>query len=252
MQISVVIITLNASQTLESCLQSCQQFTEIIVLDSGSTDNTINIAKQYGAKVHQHNWLGFGRQKQLAVSLASNDWVLCLDADEWLSQSLQDELKTLDNPTQANTVFALPRCNRFMGKFLRHGEGYPDWCIRLFNKKQARWSNDSVHEIVEHSGKVIKLKHKLMHESGEKISHYLEKQNRYTDLQAEILFKKGKKVSSYSAISSAVFRFIKFYLIKRGFLDGLPGLIHILIGCGNSLFKYIKLMELQRLNKEKK
>ena len=91
-----------------------------------------------------------------------------------------------------------------------------------------------------------------MHESGEKISHYLEKQNRYTDLQAEILFKKGKKVSGYSAISSAVFRFVKFYLIKRGFLDGLPGLIHILIGCGNSLFKYIKLMELQRLNKEKK
>jgi glycosyltransferase involved in cell wall biosynthesis len=193
--------------------------------------------------------LGFGPQKQLAVSNARNDWVLCLDADEWLSEKLHQQISALaDNPPFAGYRFA--RCNKFMGRFLRYGEGYPDMSLRLFDRRRAGWSDDLVHEYVKIDSQVGTLAGDLMHESGEDIGRYLAKQNHYTDLQADSLFQRGKKVGAAKLVLSPVLRFLKFYLLRQGFRDGIPGLVHIAIGCGNSFIKYAKLIERHRLEKK--
>ncbi len=247
MQFSVVLITLNAASTLPQCLQSCAGLTDdIVVIDSGSRDNTIEIAQYHHARVIHQDWLGFGKQKQFAVDQAKYDWVLCLDADEWLSTELAEHLQRLDNNSPDIHAWKMPRCNKFMGRFLRHGEGYPDWSLRLFHRKQAKWSDDSVHETVIYQGLVGKLDGDLMHESGEVLSDYLRKQNHYTDLQAENLFSHGKKITLAKMVFSPLIRFIKFYLIRQGWRDGIPGFVHISIGCMNSLLKYAKLYERQR------
>lgn len=244
-RLSVVIITLNAAEQLENCLSRCGFADEIVVVDSGSTDATLEIASRYGARALHQDWLGFGPQKQFAVSQARNDWVLCLDADEWPSEPLVAEIQqVLRAPQQA--AYRFPRCNKFMGRFLRHGEGYPDLSLRLFDRRQAHWSDDLVHEQVVATGAVGRLAGDLMHESGEKISHYLAKQNRYTDLQAQLLWERNKRVGWGKLAVSPLIRFLKFYLVRQGFRDGLPGLVHIAIGCFNSFIKYAKLIELHR------
>lgn len=253
-KLSVTIITLNAATQLADCLASVQFADEIIVVDSGSTDATIAIATQYGAKVMHQEWLGFGRQKQFAVSQASHDWVLCLDADErvtpQLAQSLQAVLHAATQSQPTAFAFRFPRCNRFLGRYLRHGEGYPDWSLRFFHRHYARWSEDAVHEKVVFSSNsnqaIGELQGDLLHDSAETISSYLTKQNRYTSLAAEMAFQAGKRSSATQICLSPILRFIKFYLIRQGWRDGIPGLIHILIGCFNSLSKYAKLYELQQ------
>ena len=226
---------------------------EIVVVDSGSTDGTQALAERYGARVIQQDWLGFGRQKQFAVAAAQHDWVLCLDADERVSPELQ---ASLENALQSPSIlgpavvsmvaaFRFPRRNRFLGRYLKHGEGYPDWSLRLFDRRQARWSDDAVHEKVETSGPIGKLSGDLLHDSAESLASYLTKQNRYTTLAAEMALAAGKRANFARIAFSPLFRFIKFYIIRQGYLDGLPGLIHIAIGCFNSLLKYSKMLERQ-------
>lgn len=243
---SVVLITKNAATHLETCLRSCTEVAEIIVVDCGSNDQTIEIAEKFGARVILQAWLGFGPQKQFAVDQASHDWVLCLDADEWLSIELLNNIKHILSYPQF-TAYRFARCNKFMGRFLRHGEGYPDLSLRLFDRRHAHWSDDLVHEYVVAEGEVGRLDGDLMHESGEDIARYLEKQNRYTSLQAEMLHARGKRVSVGKMLLSPVLRFVKFYFFRQGFRDGLAGLVHIAIGCMNSFIKYAKLRELYRL-----
>ena len=145
--LSVVIIALNAASQIEACLKSAAFADEIVVVDSGSRDDTREIALKYGARVLHQDWLGFGRQKQFAVEQASHDWVLCLDADERVSDPLRASIvETLQAPRFR--AYRMPRCNRFMGRWLRHGEGYPDWSLRLFDRRVANWSEDEVHEKV--------------------------------------------------------------------------------------------------------
>ncbi|MDF0604731.1 glycosyltransferase family 2 protein [Neisseriaceae bacterium TC5R-5] len=246
--LSAVIITKNAENHLEKCLSSLQLVDEIVIVDSGSTDQTLLIANNYGARVIHQEWLGFGLQKQFAVKQAQYDWVLCLDSDEWLSDNLAIEIKQLMLNPQSY-AYSFPRCNRFMGRFLKHGEGYPDRSLRLFNRCYAQWSDDQVHEYVMTKTTVDKLQSDLMHESGENIERYLAKQNHYTSLQAQTLFARGKLVGKTKLILSPLLRFIKFYFIRLGCLDGLPGLVHISIGCFNSYIKYAKLIEAHRLRK---
>jgi hypothetical protein len=131
-----------------------------------------------------------------------------------------------------------------MGRPLRHGEGYPDWCLRLFNRRKARWSSDVVHEKVLFDGETGKLGGDLNHFSEESLAQYLDKQNRYTTLQAEGMYARGKNASLVKLTLSPLVRFVKFYLFRLGFLDGVPGLVHIAIGCFNSFSKYAKLREL--------
>lgn len=243
--LSIAIITLNATSQLADCLESVRFAEEIVVVDSGSSDGTRALAERYGARVIDQAWLGFGPQKQFAVDACTHDWVLCLDADERVSPALRASLENaLKNPSTASFRFA--RCNRFLGRYLKHGEGYPDWSLRLFDRRQARWSDDAVHEKVIAAGPVGTLTGDLLHDSAESLASYLTKQNRYTTLAAEMALAAGKKASFGRLALSPLVRFIKFYFIRQGFRDGLPGLVHIAIGCFNSFIKYAKMREHQQ------
>ncbi len=242
--LTLVVITRDAGERLADCLNSVRFASQTIVVDSGSADNTAEIARRCGAQVIEQAWLGFGPQKNFAVAQAATDWVLCLDADEFLSPELAKSiLATL--PRAEFSAYEMARRNRFLGKWLAHGEGYPDWNLRLFDRRRARWSDDAVHEHVLAAGKVGRLGGDLMHTSGESLGDYLTKQNRYTTLQAESLFARGERSSAARMIVSPIVRFLRFYFFRWGFLDGVAGLVHILIGCFNSFSKYAKLRALE-------
>lgn len=245
-RLSVVIITLDAAAPLTGCLASVAFADEIVILDSGSKDDTCAIAARAGARFVQGDWPGFGVQKQRAVALATHDWVLCLDADERVSAPLQAAIRAALAGAPAHMAWRMARANRFMGRLLRHGEGYPDWSLRLFHRAHARWSDDPVHEKVLTETTVGTLAGDLLHESAESLETYLAKQNRYTTLQAQALAARGERAGWGRIAASPLVRFVKFYVLKRGFLDGLPGLVHIAIGCFNSHIKYAKLREMNR------
>lgn len=240
--VSAVVITLNEERLLDKCLASVAFCDEIVVVDSGSTDRTLEIAERHGARVIHQDWLGYGPQKQFAVEQASHDWVLCIDADEWVSDELRQSIESFLAAPKA-VAARFPRCNRFLGRWLRHGEGYPDWSLRLFDRRRGRWSSDAVHEKVVTEGAIARLKGDLMHESQDTLYEYLEKQNRYTSLQAEAMYREGKEAGPGKLLLSPLVRFVRFYFLRGGFLDGMPGLVHVLIGCMNSATKYMKLME---------
>ena len=242
--LSAVLITLNAAAQLEACLESLSFCDEILIVDSGSTDGSVELAQRHGARVIPSAWRGYGAQKQFAVEQASHDWVLCIDADERVSERLREAIASaLAAP--GFLAYRFPRRNRFLGRYLRHGEGYPDWSLRLFHRRHARWSDDAVHEKVLTGVAVGELAGDLLHDSAESLEAYLAKQNRYTTLAAEAALARGERGSVVKLLLSPPLRFIKFYFLRRGFLDGLPGLVHILIGCGNSFAKYAKMLAFQ-------
>ena len=244
--LSVTIITKNEAPRIADCLASVAPLAdEIVVLDSGSTDGTPEICAAHGARVIDAGWLGFGPQKDLAVRSARNDWVLCLDADERVSAELARSIREAlsASPQSAFSAYRCARSNRFLGRYLRHGEGYPDWSLRLFDRRVAHWSADAVHEKVVCSAPVGTLAGDLLHDSAETLESYLAKQNRYTSLQAAQYT--GKPVGAARLLVSPLVRFVKFYGVRGGFRDGVPGLVHIAIGCFNSFMKYAKIRERQ-------
>jgi glycosyltransferase involved in cell wall biosynthesis len=245
MPLSAVIITHNAGARLERCLESAAFADEMLVVDSGSSDQTRAIALAHGARVMHQEWLGFGPQKQFAVRAAAHDWVLCLDADEEVTEGLRTSIMREVGAPRARACL-LARRNRFLGRWLAHGEGYPDWTLRLFDRRHAQWSDDSVHERVLAGEPAVRLAGELLHDSAESLERYLDKQNRYTSLQATKLHEAGSRAGPLVLIASPIARFVKFYLLRLGFLDGMPGLIHISIGCMNSFNKYAKLIALNR------
>jgi glycosyltransferase involved in cell wall biosynthesis len=244
-ELSLVVITRDAGAQLAACLDSARFAAEMLVVDSGSQDDTVEIARARGARVIVQQWLGFGPQRRYAVREAAHDWVLCIDADEQLSPELAIAINAaLREPMHA--AFRMARRNRFFGRWLRHGEGYPDWTVRLFDRRHAHWSDDAVHEHVLADGPVGRLDGDLLHASAESLDAYLAKQNRYTTLQAEAMHARGEHFSWLRLIGSPLVRFVRFYLLRAGFLDGAAGLVHIAIGCFASFCKYAKLRSLER------
>ncbi|MBI5923094.1 MAG: glycosyltransferase family 2 protein [Betaproteobacteria bacterium] len=242
--LSAVIITRNAASSLPDCLKALAFCDEILVVDSGSTDQTVALAVEHGAKIVHQDWLGFGAQKQFAATQAAHDWVLCVDADERVSETLKESiLRALAQPHCL--AYRFPRRNRFLGRYLHHGEGYPDWSLRLFDRRHARWSTDTVHEKVLTQTQIGSLNGDLLHDSAESLSTYLDKQNRYTTLAAQQAHAAGERSHVGHLVLSPLLRFLKLYFLRLGFLDGVPGLAHILIGCGNSFVKHAKIIELQ-------
>lgn len=248
---SLVVITRDAGAQLADCLQSVNFAAEKIVVDSGSRDDTVEIATRCGARVVEQAWLGFGAQKNFAVALAHHDWVLCLDADERVSPELAQSIRAVlatAPQAPAHAAYMMPRCNRFLGRWLRHGEGYPDWNTRLFDRRRAKWSDDAIHENVNLNaeGSVGRLRGDLLHSSAESLDAYLAKQNHYTTLQAEAMHARGERASLVRMLAAPVTRFIRFYFLRGGCFDGVAGLVHIAVGCSNSFFKYAKLRALEQ------
>ena len=245
---TATIIACNESENISHCIESVGFFDEILVIDSGSTDNTVAVAEKAGARVIHNPWSGFSRQKQFGFNEAAHDWVFSIDADERVTPRLKQSLLELfAGPSRSPQYngYLINRCNHFMGQALRHGEGYPDWLLRFSNRTQARWSGDPVHEKIQLSGEKGRLVGDLDHYTEDCIGSYLDKQNKYTTLQARNLFEQGKRASGWKLFASPLVRFIKFYFLRLGFLDGVPGFVHISIGCANSFCKYAKLHELQ-------
>jgi glycosyltransferase involved in cell wall biosynthesis len=244
--LSAVLITRDAAGVLTDCLSSLRFTDEILIVDGGSSDGTVELATSAGARVITHPWSGFGPQKRFAVDAASHDWVLCVDADERVPERLAEAIRIiLIEPQFAG--YLMPRKNYFLGRYLSHGEGYPDWSLRLFDRRAAQWSADLVHEKVQTTAPTGRITSggALLHHSADSLAVYLDKQNRYTTLQAEGMHERGERASNARMLLAPLVRFLKFYVMRAGFLDGIPGLVHIAIGCHNSFMKYAKLRELQ-------
>ena len=245
--LSLVVITRDAAADLSACLASAPFAAEALVVDSGSADHTVAVARDAGARVLVEPWRGFGPQKQFAVAAARHDWVLCLDADERVTPALDAAIRAAfaAGPPTTVAAFALARRNRFLGRWLAHGEGYPDWTVRLFDRRRARWSDDPVHERVHVAGALARLSGDLLHSSAESIEAYVEKQNRYTSIQAAAMHARGEVASTAQLVLSPLVRFVRFYVFRLGFLDGAAGFAHIAIGAFASFLKYAKLRALR-------
>jgi glycosyltransferase involved in cell wall biosynthesis len=243
--LSLCIITRDAARELPGCLESARFAADIVVVDSASRDDTVEVAQRFGARVIEHPFEGFGVQKQFAVAAAQYEWVLCLDADERVTPELAEQIAlvfTRDNP--GASAFAVARRNRFLGRWLNHGEGYPDWNVRLFDRRWAHWSDDVVHERVIVDGHAARIGGDLLHASAESLSDYIGKQNRYTTLQAAALHRQGRTAGFAQIALAPVARFLRLYFFRLGFLDGAAGFAHIAVGCFGSFLKYAKLRAL--------
>jgi glycosyltransferase involved in cell wall biosynthesis len=246
--LSVAVIALDAETQIGELIASVAFADEVLVVDSGSRDATVQLAGTLGARVVHKEWMGYGRQKQFAVQSAKHDWVLCLDVDERVTPRLAQAIGAA-LAGERYRAWRMARRNRFLGTWLAHGEGYPDWSLRLFHRAHASWSNDDVHEAVLTTAEVGRLEGDLLHDSAEDVATYMAKQNRYTTLHAQALYRQGVRAGYATLFVNPLVRFVKFYVLKRGFLDGGPGFAHVVIGCNNTFHKYLKLIELQKAGK---
>jgi glycosyltransferase involved in cell wall biosynthesis len=243
--LSLVVITRDAAHELADCLESAAFVAEVVVVDSGSRDDTAALAASAGARVIEHAWEGFGPQKNFAVGEAAHDWVLCLDADERVTPELATAIRALFAAGIPEAkAYAVARRNRFLGRWLAHGEGYPDWNVRLFDRRHARWSADPVHEKVIADHPPVRMRGDLLHASAESIDAYIAKQNRYTTVQAQAMHARGERAGAAQMMLSPIARFLRFYVLRLGFLDGVAGFAHIAIGAFASFLKYAKLRSL--------
>ncbi len=245
--LTLLVITGNAGATLARCLGSGKFADEIVVLDSGSTDDTVAIAKAAGARVSiTPDFPGYAAQKQRALELARTEWIISLDADEWIEPPLAEEiLATVANPG-SNNGFNIPRWSTFCGQWLRHGDWGSDSVLRLYRREGARYSGDQVHERIMVPGPIGWLKQPLMHEAIAVLDQALVKMNRYSTLAADERFKQGKTASLGGAFLHGFWTFFRSFVLRRGFLDGAPGFYQALTAGEGSFYRYAKLRELSR------
>lgn len=243
--ISVIIITLNEAQNIRACLDSVAWADEIIVVDSGSTDATLEICKEFNVKVLvNREWQGYGYQKNLALQQASGDWVLSLDADERVSAELHKAIVEAVKTTDAD-AYALPRQAYFLGTAMRHGGWWPDYVVRLFRREVGQFSNVLVHESVQVRGKVNKLSEPLIHYSYVSLEQLLDKINSYSTAGARQAQDK-KRGGLGKALGRGAWAFFRAYCLRAGFLDGQAGLIAAISKAEATYYRYLKLGYLQR------
>ncbi len=251
-KISACIITLNEEDNIRTCLISLDFADEIILLDSGSTDNTLKIAEEFPkVKVFFRKFDNYINQKNFCIEQASYDWILSLDADEEVSEKLKLEIQNL-NFSETVDGFFIPRLTFYLGKWIYHSGWYPNYQLRFFKKTKGKFSGILVHETVQISGQVFNLKNPLHHYSYKNISDHLKFIDRYSDLCADEKFKKGKKSGVFLAIVKSAWKFFFMYFVKFGFLDGKVGLIISILGSYYNFLKYIKIYELGLNQKVKK
>jgi len=239
--LSAIVITRNEEANIADCLASLAFARERIVVDSGSTDATVAIAQSCGARVvAMHDWQGFGVQKNRALDLASEDWVISIDADERVTPALRDEiLAALASP--AADAYSMPRLSSYCGQPIRHSGWYPDRVTRLFRRGAARFSDDVVHERLVTRGPVGQLRNDLLHDSYTSLESVLDKMNRYSTAGAARMRSNGRRASLTSAVLHGVWAFVRTYVLQRGFLDGRMGFVLAVSNAEGTYYRYAKL-----------
>lgn len=243
MRVSAIIITKNAGATLGRCLESLAWTAEIVVVDSGSTDDTVSIARALGAQVHATpDWPGYGPQKNRALEHASGDWVLSIDADEWVTDAARAEIERTIGAADAAPAYALPRRSSFCGRYMKHSGWWPDYVVRLFRRGAARFSDDLAHERLVVDGRVGKLKAPLMHEAIVDLDQMLGKMNGYSTASALMLSRRGKRATLAGALLHGWWAFMRTYFLRLGLLDGREGFLLAVANAEGSYYRYVKLM----------
>lgn len=242
--LGVAIITKNAAAHLDSCLAAVSWADHIVVLDSGSTDTTLDIARAYGAEIHvSADWPGFGPQKNRCMALLNTDWILALDADEVLTPVLAEEIRSVISSAQSD-VYALPRLSNYCGRWMRHSGWYPDFVPRLFQRGCARYSDDLVHERLIFSGDALRLKGEILHYSFDDLDQVLLKVNSYSAAGARQRQQRGQHASLGKAVWHGLLAFFRSYVLRKGFLDGREGFILAVSNAEGTYYRYLKLMYL--------
>ena len=240
MKISATIITLNEERKIARAIESLRCCDEILILDSGSIDRTVELAANLGARIIEAGWRGYAGQKNAAAEQASHDWILSLDADEALSEALEAEILSLKKAGPRFDAYTMPRLAQYLGRWIYHSGWYPDRKIRLYDRRRGRWVGDFVHESVRSDGPVGKLENDILHFTCDSLSEHLKTLDRYTTLAAQELAASRVPVPLWSLIFDPPWNFFKAYVIKRGFLDGLEGLIISYLAAFYTFLKYSK------------
>ncbi len=250
-KLSAAIITFNEEHNIRACLESVAWFDEIIVVDSGSTDRTVALCKDYTDRIVERPWPGHVLQKQFALDQATGDWILSLDADERLSGAAAADIRThvIDKNPEADG-FIFPRLSCYLGRWIRHGGWFPDCKLRLVRRGCARWGGKDPHDKLELSGTARKLQGEILHYVYRDISHQLATIDSFSGITAAQWLRSNKRLSLFELVFRPPVRFLEMYAWKRGFLDGMPGLIIAVLSSYYVFLKYAKLWELHNKNKD--
>jgi glycosyltransferase involved in cell wall biosynthesis len=238
-QLSAIVITRNEAANIGECLDSVAFCDERIVVDSGSTDDTVEIARRKGARVEVREWPGFGPQKNYALSLATGAWVLSIDADERVTPELAAAIKAALDDANAD-AFEILRRSSFCGREMRHSGWFPDYVLRLFRRGKARFDDAAVHERVICDGTVKRLDQALLHYSVRRLEDALSRIDRYSTASADMLVASGRKVSFFTGIGHGFYSFFRTYILRLGFLDGAEGFLLAVANAEGSYYRYMK------------
>lgn len=253
MRLSVAMITYNEEKNLGRTLESVKEFAdEIVIVDSGSTDKTEEIAKKYGAKFYVESWKGYGPQRNSSIDKATGEWILNIDADEEISPNLKKRIMEIKNSTDGKSVYEVNFTSVCFGKKIKYGGWSNSYHIRLFKKSAGRFNANTVHESFETGEKIYRLKEDIYHHSYSTLEDYFTKFNRYTTEGALEYYKRGKRSNVFQIAFNPIFKFIRMYLLRLGFLDGKEGFLLASTSSLYTMVKYYKLYEIYKNNSYKK
>ncbi len=237
--LSAIVITRNEARNIEACLDTLSFCDERIVVDGGSDDGTVGLAEAKGARVVAHEWSGFGAQKNFALSLATGDWVLSIDADERVSPELRSEIQAAIAKGEANG-YEMPRLSSFCGRRMRHSGWYPDYVLRLFRRGTARFSDDTVHERVLCDTPARRLSAPLIHDPVLRLEDALSRMDRYSTAGAEKLVASGRRIGFMTGLWRGLWSFLRTYILRAGFLDGREGFLLAIANAEGTYYRYMK------------
>jgi glycosyltransferase involved in cell wall biosynthesis len=245
--VSAIVIAMNNERTIARCIASLRWADEIVVVDSGSTDRTTEICRELGAKVHgTSDWPGHGPQKNRALALATGEWVISVDSDEWVTPELRTEIERTLAAAGPQRGYAVPRRSTFCGREMRHSGWWPDYVLRVFRRDSGRFTDDHTHERLVVEGPVGRLGAPIMHEAITDLDQMLGKMNAYSTASAHMKLDAGKRGSLPGAIAHGLWAFFRTYVLRRGFLDGREGFLLAVANAEGSYYRYVKLMMLER------
>jgi glycosyltransferase involved in cell wall biosynthesis len=239
-KISATVITFNEERNVARVIESLRCCDEILVLDSGSNDRTVEIATKLGARVVEASWHGYAAQKNIAAELASHDWILSLDADESLSEALEAEIWQIKKSGPKYDGYTVPRLAQYLGRWILHSGWHPDRKVRLFDRRKAKWIGQFVHESVIVEGSIGHLKSNLLHFTCNSLSEHLRTMDGYTTLAAQEIVARGKSITFSLLLLEPLWTFFRTYIVKRGFLDGVEGLAIAYMAAIYNFVKYAK------------